>query len=175
MPNSGDPWKDAEALASAHVKRTVEKRTDELPYVFHVSGMRSVLVHNGRVVTETGPQVAADYLRDIGIVKGPGPSIESVLHVLWLLRAGPEIEGLHEEGYILSKHERMKEITAQVKRTADSAQIVLHWFLDEGGGGGDSAGPQPRPVTRAVLAIGAAGGKAAWEVQDTEWTPTDVP
>jgi hypothetical protein len=169
MPNTADEWKEAEALAKAHAKQAVEKRTDELPFVFMVSGQRSVLVHNGAVVTDKGPQVAADYLRDIGIVAGPGPSIESVLHVLWLLEAGPQLEGLKEEGYVLSQSAKMKDLTAQVQRADGSAQIRLAWFVDTHKRSGATAGPRTRDVLRAMLTITAEPGAAEWKTEEIEW------
>lgn len=171
MPQAtGDPWKDAEAIAAAKTKAgSLQRRTEELPYMFMARGHRGILVHQGRVVTETGPAVAAGYLRDIGIVKGPGPSIGSVLYALFVLHALPKVEDKAEEGYINSPSERMKDLTARVERDGGQARVVLHYFVDEGMDRGATAGPETRYLVRMTLTIGD-GVKAAWKSEDVEWT-----
>jgi hypothetical protein len=172
---TGDPWKDAEAVAAARTgARGLTRRTDELPYLFMAQGRRSVLVHKGAVVTDTGPAAAAAYLKDIGIVAGPGPGIDSVLHLLWALHALPKVEGKPEESYVHSPgNERMKDLTARIEREGGVARIVLHYFVDEDtGGGGDVAGPVTRYLVKMTLAIGA-GADPVWKSEDVEWTPPD--
>ena len=90
-------WEAARALAAEHTGRSPDelvKKSDELPFMFSGRRMHPVLVLDGRVVTETGPQVAADYLRRLGIAGGKQPSLNSVLYVLFALRAFPTVDQL---------------------------------------------------------------------------------
>lgn len=175
--NTGDSWDQARAVAASHLgvePDKLNKRNDELPYMFTAPGVRGVLVHQGKVVTDTGPAVAAGYLRDMGVVEGRGPSLNSVLYVLFALRALPAVDKLGEEAYIHSPGvKRMEALTARVEQQGGVARIVLHYFLPEPPvhGGGDTVGRATRPVARLTLEISkSAEGKPEWQRQDIQWT-----
>jgi hypothetical protein len=177
----GEAWKRAEAIAAAHVGRNdLRKRTDELPYLFMARGTRGVLVHQGKVVTGTGPAVAGAYLRDIGIIEGPGPGIDAVMDLLYALQALPKVDDLSEEGYFDSPHADMKALAPRVERDAGEARVVLHYFLPQSAihrpdlqqllQGSRVGGPEPQPVARLTLAI-RPQGDAAWQRDHILWTP----
>lgn len=180
-PANGDPWKHAEAIAAAHAGgRQLTKYRDELPYMFRARGMRGVLVHEGKVITGTGPAVAADYLRDIGIIEGPGPSIDAVDYLLFVLHAFPQVDDLREQSYYYAPAGGFEDLNPRIEREAGEARIVLHYMLPQDAiyrpdlqeqiAGAPAGGPEPRPVARLTLAI-RPQGEATWQREDTTWTP----
>lgn len=177
MTSSSDPWEQAKAIAAAQLPgKTLKKRTDELPYYFYARGVRGILVHHGKVVTERGVQVAADYLRDIGFVEGPTPSAFQALHVLQFLEALPKIEGFAPDDYYPppgpNPNAWDKALGARVERKPGEATLVLSYLGESHRShpGGAPAGPVKRQVTRATLTIGGEG-PAKWKLEDVEWTP----
>lgn len=175
--SDSDPWKAAEAIATAHAGRPLKQRTDQLPYFFYYAhGRGAVLVHENKVVTERGPAVAASYLSDIGFVAGPGPDLIQVLTLLEHLEALPDLGTIDPTTYIpalanTADDDPVKPLQAKVVREGGVARIVLHyWAPRSSRGGGAPASPQKRRVYRAQLAVGS-GVKPEWEIDTIEWTP----
>ncbi|ACY16872.1 hypothetical protein Hoch_4378 [Haliangium ochraceum DSM 14365] len=178
--SDGEAWKQAQAMAAAHSGRSdLKKQSDELPFLFSAAGTRGVLVHAGEVITATGPAAAGAYLRDIGIVDGPGPSIASVLQVLFALHALPQVDELPEESYYFAPVGGIEELLPRVERDGGSARVVLHYMLPQEAlyrpdlqeklNSTEVGGPAPRPLARLSLEIGGSG-EPAWQREDILWS-----
>jgi hypothetical protein len=178
-----ESWEGAEAIAKAYVKRKSfffnRPKVERAPgprYMFWAHGYRGVLVHHGEVLTGRGPEVAASYLRDVGIVAGPGPTIDPVLRTLFVLRALPEVEGFGEEAYVSPDGSGpLKDLHARIEREPGRATIVLFYPGDADSGYFEAGAPDMpeadlRAVTRMSLAITESpGDPVAWTREDFTW------
>jgi hypothetical protein len=124
-------WETAKQIAESSLGQMVEKRSDGLPFLFKASGTSgtSVLVHRGKVVTDRGPQILADYLRDIGAVTGPGPKLGDLLLALTALEAFPTVENTYgDTGFIHTPDDpKLASLSPRIERGKEGATIVLHY------------------------------------------------
>jgi hypothetical protein len=181
-PKSPAAWMQAEALAATAAKGKIAKRSDALPFLFTATDPPYVLVHKGKVVREKGAKVAGEYLRDLGIIEGKGPSIEDALVVLAALDALPPVTGVAKESYVHAPGDKkLADATAQIYFDGVTATVTLFYFLSgpimpgSGGSaapgdtvGGMAPGYQPKPyrkVARCTLTIPKAGDPA-WMVEN---------
>lgn len=178
-----ESWEGAEAIAKAYVKRKSfffnrpeVQRAPGPRYMFWAHGYRGVLVHHGKVITGRGLEVAAAYLRDVGIVAGPEPTIDQALSALFVLHALPEVEGFGEEAYVYSDASGpLKDLRARIEREPGKATIVLSYLGDEDSGYFEAGAPdRPEADLRAVVKMSLAiaespKGPAAWTREDFTW------
>lgn len=186
-PTSPEAWKQAEAIAAKAARGSLEKRSDDLPFMFMADVPAAVLVHKGRVVTEKGGKIAGEYLRDLGIIEGKGPKIADVLFVLFALDAWPPVKEVPKESYVNAPdNPAQKDITARVDFDGLTATINLVYFLGEpqiprnpasnGKGVPDDVGGRDfstkqnavRPIVRCTLTIPKTGDPA-WKVERMTW------
>jgi hypothetical protein len=181
-PNDPAAWAEAEAVAAAAAPGQKLDRYDALPFMFMADRPAAVLVHHGRVVTETGAKVAGGYLRDLGIIDGRGPTIEHVLFALFALDAWPPVKDVAKERYINNPHDdATAELNPAVHFDGVTAQVILHYWVvepgadqpdpDDGnvrGSRGQPSGRQARPILRCTLTI-AKTGDPAWTVEQQNW------
>lgn len=183
-PSSPEAWKQAEAIAAAAARGTLEVRSKALPFMFMADSPPAVLVHSGKVVTEKGAAAAGRYLRDLGVIQGRGPAIEDVLFVLFAFRAWPPIKDVAEESYVhVASDERLADLTARIEHDGEAARVVLHYFLSGGDahsardykendvGSVDRNGraAAARPVARVTLLIPATGEPAWQPIEKLMW------
>ena len=159
-----DPWAEAQAIAEQTGAFGVARWDDEVPYLFQAKGTRGLLVHHGAVVTTRGPAAAASYLRDVGILDGKGPSPGSILTLLYVLRAFPNVPGLPEESAVDTLGP--EDLRPRVERVNGRTRVILNYSLP-----GDNPGPDrgTLPVMRETLDIGPTGD-AAWKGEEFVYT-----
>lgn len=162
VTHASDPWAQARAIAEKTGAAGLARWTDDLPYLFQAKGTRGVLVHEGAVVTATGPAAAGAYLRDIGILDGKGPGPASILTLLYVLRAFPAVPDLPEQSAIDDLGP--EPLRPRVELSGGRARVILHYRLP-GDGRGPSRGTVP--VMRETLDIGPTGD-AAWTGEQFE-------
>ena len=176
-PDDPAAWKDAELVAASEVGGRgghLVRRSEGLPFLFVGDDARCVLVHRGRVVRERGPGVAAAYLRDLGIARGPVPSLNDVLFALWALDGLPRSSSFPSEGYVdVPGSARLADLTARVERDGRTARVVLHYFVSEaarpaGVVAGSGVRRPRRSVVRMTLEIRELG-EASWRREDVSW------
>lgn len=183
MTSDVESWEGAEAIAKAYVKkksfffnRPKVERAPGPRYMFWAHGYRGVLVHHGKVVTGRGLEVAASYLRDVGIVAGPEPTIDQALFTLFVLHALPEVEGFGEEAYVYSDASGpLKDLRARIEREPGKATILLFYQGDEGSGYLEAGAPdRPEADLRAVVKMSLTitanpTDEVAWTREDFTW------
>lgn len=182
-PHDPASWTEAEQLAQQQKAGEVHKRSEALPFLFSADRTRSVLIHQGQVITQRGPVVAGAYLRDLGVPQGKGPQLDDVLWTLWALDALPKVEPLGPEGYVhVPNNKRLEDLTARIEYDGQSAHIVLHYFkpdpplpknVNRGGAPqgtavGGAVGGTTRALVRMTLDIPETGD-AAWRREDINW------
>jgi hypothetical protein len=163
VTTTSDGWAQAQAIAEKTSGFRVTRWRDDLPYLFQAKGTRGVLVHNGAVVTARGPAVAGAYLRDLGILDGKGPSPGTIMTLLFVLHAFPEVPDVPEQGAF--DELGPKDLQPRVERAHGHALVILNYGLPS-----DNPGPDrgTRPVMRETLDIGPTGD-AAWTGAQFEW------
>jgi len=156
VTTASDSWAQAQAIAEKTGAPGLAKWVDDLPYLFEAKGTRGVLVHKGAVVTARGPSAAAAYLRDLGILEGKGPSPRSILTLLFVLRAFPNVPDLPEESAV-DMH-GPEALRPRVERANGHARVILTYQLPS-----NNPGPSRGtvPMMRETLDIGPTGD-AAW-------------
>jgi hypothetical protein len=159
---ASDAWAQAQVIAEKTSGLRVARWVDDLPYLFQAKGSRGVLVHQGKVVTARGPAAAGAYLRDLGILDGKGPSPGSIMTLLFVLHAFPEVPGVPEQGAF--DELGPKDLQPRVERADGHARVILHYALP------NNPGPDrgTRPVMRETLDIGPTGD-ARWVGEQIEW------
>lgn len=125
-PKSPEAWKQAEAVAAAVATGPFTKRSDALPFVFMAKSPRTVLVHQGKVVTEKGAAAAGRYLRDLGIIDGKGPGIDDVLYMLHFFDAWPPVKEAPKQAYVTNEDEAL---APRIERENGVARVVLHYYV----------------------------------------------
>jgi len=176
-PSDPAAWAEAEHIAARQHAGLVHKHSDTLPFLFAAERARSVLIHQGAVVTRRGPGVAGAYLRDLGILRGNGPPLDDVLWALWALDALPKVEPIGTEGYVnVPSSRRLADVTARIEYDGPIARVVLHYFKPEGplakdahpassAPPGGRVGSAVRGLVRMTLDIPETGD-AAWRRED---------
>jgi hypothetical protein len=151
-------WETAQKIAESNLGLKVEKHSDGLPFLFKTAGVggKLALVHRGKVVTGRGPQVLADYLRDIGVAAGPGPSVGDLLLALTALEAFPTVDNTYgDTQYIHTPDDpKLASLSPRIERGEKGAAIVLHYPT----GSASTEGERP-----------------AWADEPPETDPSDVP
>jgi hypothetical protein len=174
-PRSPQAWVEAGALAQKAASGPVTKHGDALPF-FYDSSRGAILVHHGKVVTERGAVVAGAYLRDIGIIRGVGPTIDDAVYVLSALDALPTVDKLARDAFVHTSDPKLADAVPRIETDGQTARIVLHYLL--AGAPVQKVDPDPthrhvgsptqsdmkvrvQPVARMSLTI-PAQGDASW-------------
>jgi hypothetical protein len=127
-PRSPQAWVEASALAQKAASGPVTKHGDTLPF-FYDSSRGAILVHHGKVVTARGPVVAGAYLRDIGIIRGLGPTIDDAVYALTALDALPTVDKLAKDAFVHAADPKLADAVPRIETDGQTARIVLHYLL----------------------------------------------
>src|SRR5262245_36636065 len=105
-PKDPAAWSEAARLAQ---RAATDKHSDALPFLF--DGPKGpVLVHHGKVVTERGPAVAGAYLRDLGVIRSAGPTIDDAVYALAALDALPAVDKLSKDAFVHATDAKLADI-----------------------------------------------------------------
>lgn len=169
-------WAAAEAVAREHASRHGAPnrvvRHASIPYYFDLAydhGWVWLLVHAGRVVTETGIEALGTYLRDVGVAVRKAMTAEDMVLLIEHFSVLPPVQGHEPAGFY---RDAALPALAPALVWRDSGACLLLCYVEHATGPGGGVPGDMLAVERWALVM-PARDPLAWVCNGSYWYRRD--